>query len=189
MVNQLFSDKRFNNVGSVLSLGLTLMIDSIGKFFGRTITWMRELCGTAKKVDTVVKDGEFFIVGGGIAGLNTALLLLNEGVEGKNITIMDENEECGGIFYRAVSEDGKSFFAHTVRTFDEPSYRYTEKAWREAGIWNEEHLIKRNHSEPRQTVPSEMRDAFIAIASKSDEELENMAISDLFLRFDKDAYL
>src|SRR5689334_24351951 len=41
---------------------------------------------TAKKVADYTKD-HFYIVGGGIAGLNTALLLMHKGVPGKNITL------------------------------------------------------------------------------------------------------
>jgi myosin-crossreactive antigen len=175
--------KIFNIIGLFSSLAFTLISDSVGKFLGKAVLWIQDCCGTTKKIDSVAKEtlnSQFYIIGGGIAGLNTALLLLKEGVSGKNITILDENEECGGIYYRHVADHGKSFFAHTVRIFDEPSYRHTEEAWRQAGIWNSDHLIKRNHDQPRQTVPSEMRAAFLEIASKSDEELENMTIRDLF---------
>lgn len=173
----------FNNITLFSSLAITLMCDSIGKFIGKAILWIKNCCGITKKIDGVAKEtlnSQFYIIGGGIAGLNTALLLLKEGVSGKNISILEENVECGGIFYRHVADQGNSFFAHTVRTFDEPSYRHTEQAWRQAGIWNSNHLIKRNHAQPRQTIPTEMRQAFFAIASKSDEELEGMAIRDLF---------
>ncbi len=128
---------------------------------------------------TAVSDGHVYIVGGGIAGLNTALLLLQEGVPGNQISIFEGNTECGGIFYRAVSNHGKSFYAHTLRTFDEPSYHYTQTAWRQAGIWNSDHLISRNLAHPRETIPADMRKTFFAVAMKSDAALENMAISDL----------
>ena len=185
MDKQLISEtkKLFNTIGLFSSFAITLISDSVGNFLGKAILWIQDCCGTTKKVDSVAKEilnSQFYIIGGGIAGLNTALLLLKEGISGKNITILEENEECGGIFYRHVADHGKSFFAHTVRTFDEPSYRHTENAWRQAGIWNADHLIKRNHAQPRQTVPSQMREAFFAIASKSDEELEKMAIRNLF---------
>ncbi len=173
----------FNTLGCMLSLALALVNDSIGKLIGRSVAWIKHCCGTTKKTDSVAQEilnSPFYVIGGGIAGLNTTLLLLQEGVPARNITLLEENEECGGIFYRHVANKGKSFFAHTVRTFDEPSYHYTEKAWRQAGIWNTDHLIGRNHAQPRQTVPAEMRTAFLAIASKNDEELENMAIRDLF---------
>lgn len=146
--------KFFNAVGCVFSLAFTLMRDSIGKLIGRSIVWIQQCCGTTAKTASVTQEAlksQFYIIGGGIAGLNTALLLLQEGVSGRNITILEENHECGGIFYRQVADNGKSFFAHTVRTFDEPSYHYAEKAWRQAGIWNTDHLISRNHAQPRQT--------------------------------------
>lgn len=133
---------------------------------------------SAEKVADISKK-HFYIIGGGIGGLNTALLLLREGVLGSKITIFDGNKECGGIFYRNVSDNGRSFYAHTVRTFDEPSYHHTQRAWREAGIWNTNHLISRNLAHPRETVPGEMRTAFVAIASKSDAELDKMSIADL----------
>ena len=127
----------------------------------------------------VTSKGHFYIVGGGIAGLNTALLLMKEGVRGNDITIFEESKECGGIFYRAASDGGKSFYAHTVRTFDEPSYHYTQHAWRQAGIWNAEHLVSRNRAQPRETIPAHMRRAFLSIAWKSDSELEQMSIAEL----------
>ncbi|MES2273522.1 MAG: oleate hydratase [Chlamydiota bacterium] len=132
----------------------------------------------AEKVSALSKK-HFYIIGGGIGGLNTALLLMREGVAGKKITIFDGNKECGGIFYRNVSDNGMSFYAHTVRTFDEPSYHYTQSAWRQAGIWNSNHLISRNLAHPRETIPGEMRKAFFSIASKSDAELEKMSIGEL----------
>lgn len=132
----------------------------------------------AAKVSAFSKK-HFYIVGGGIAGLNTALLLVREGVAGKDITILEGNKECGGIFYRNVSNNSRSFYAHTVRTFDEPSYHHTQRAWRQAGIWNTNHLISRNLAQPRETIPSEMRKAFFSIATKSDEELEKMSIAEL----------
>lgn len=133
---------------------------------------------SAEKVAEISKK-HFYIIGGGIAGLNTALLLLREGITGNQITIYDANKECGGIFYRNVSEDGKSFYAHTVRTFDEPSYHYTQRAWRQAGIWNNNHLVSRNLAQPRETIPGDMRKVFLAIATKSDEELDRMSIAEL----------
>jgi myosin-crossreactive antigen len=132
----------------------------------------------AKKVADL-SQMHFHIIGGGIAGLNTALLLMRKGLAGRQITILEANQECGGLFYRNVSEDGRSFSAHTVRTFDEPSYHYTQEAWRQAGIWNSEHLISRNLAHPRETVPSQMRQVFFSIATKSDEQLDGMSIKDL----------
>lgn len=136
--------------------------------------------GRAKlaKVDQKVSD-VFHIVGGGIGGLNTALLLLRKGISGKKIKIYESNKECGGLFYRNVSDNGRSFYAHTVRTFDEPSYHLTQDAWRQAGIWNQQHLVSRNLAQPRETIPAHMRKVFFSIATKSDKELDNMAISDL----------
>jgi myosin-crossreactive antigen len=132
----------------------------------------------AKKVADLSKM-HFHIVGGGIAGLNTALLLIRKGISGRQITILESNKECGGLFYRNVSEDGTTFYAHTVRTFDEPSYQHTQDAWRQAGIWDTQHLISRNLAQPRETVPSQMRKVFFSIATKSDEELDKMSIADL----------
>ena len=133
---------------------------------------------TLEKV-AVFSNAHFYLVGGGIAGLNTALLLIRKGISGKQITIFEGNPECGGIFYRNVSSNGLSFYAHTVRTFDEPSYRYTREAWRQAGIWNTDHLMSRNLAQPRETVPAHMRKVFFSILAKSDEELDRMSIADL----------
>src|ERR1700722_12313353 len=61
-------------------------------------------CATksARKVSDLSKS-HFHIVGGGIAGLNTALLLMQKGVSGEKITIYEGHKECGGLFYRNVS--------------------------------------------------------------------------------------
>lgn len=136
------------------------------------------LAKTAAKVSDVSK-GHFYIIGGGIAGLNTALLLMREGVSGRQITLFEADKECGGLFYRNATDNGRSFYAHTVRTFDEPSYHYTQQAWGQAGIWNKGHLISRNRAEPRETIPADMRKAFFSIALKSDAELEKMTIGEL----------
>src|SRR3990167_7431604 len=121
-----------------------------------------------QKIASYVQD-HFHIIGGGIGGLNTALLLLRDGVNGNQITIYEEHAECCGIFYREIAEGGRSFFAHTVRTFDEPSYHYTQLAWRKAGIWNTNHLTAINPTTPLQASAFDLLTVIFIIGSKSDE--------------------
>lgn len=158
--------------------GVPLVMGAVYALSKRTALLDGSSPKSAKKVSDL-SNSHFHIVGGGIAGLNTALLLMQKGISGKQITIYEGNKECGGLYYKNVSEDGRSFYAHTVRTFDEPSYQYTQKAWRQAGIWNSKHLINRNFAQPRETLSSDVRKAFLAIADKSDKELEKKSIGDL----------